>query len=296
MHLRFYGAIILIAGSLAFSFVLVLFNDQIVTITNIPSPAPTYIAGALLVGFFEGIGMIRDILRERDQRKLAHSKQLAKCLREWIRIPLVRDESLNEPKSVWLRECKEHLASSRTVYAYAAPDKSELELSPWNLYLSYAKKYADIQYRTCLKLKTILMEEIVQAIKKVSSGFLDADVFNTSGQERYYAKEALVNYAYSQLTAKRDVELEIRQVQNQFVLYQNQETYVWGSQYGEIDAIRKFIRSLSTNEQLAKTLKYKAEAYRWANWAFGYFKGALLGMIKDIDSFKPLDGKCGRCP
>jgi hypothetical protein len=296
MKLRISSAIILIAGSLALSFILVIFNDQIAAITHIPPQAPSYIAGALLVGFFEGISTIRDILRERDQRKLAHSKQLSKCLREWIRIPLVRDQVLNEPKSVWLEECKQHLISSKVIYSYQAPDENLLVLSPWNLYVDYARKYADIQYETHLEVKKTIEREIVQAIKKVNTTFVNADVVSTTGQERYYVKGALVDYVYSQLTTKKDVALEIKQLGNRFMLYQDSETYVWSSRYGEIDAIRKFIRTFSTNDELMKKLSYKDQLYRWADWAFSYFKADLLDMVKDIESFRPLDGHCEKCP
>jgi hypothetical protein len=299
MRLRFYAAIALIAFSLALSFLLVLFSEQIASVTRIPAQAVTYLAGALVFGFYEGVGMIREMLKERDQRKLTHSEKLEECLKEWLLIPLEPDTPLQEPQSMWLEEVKEHLKSAKRQYLFYTRTDEPIYLTSWQLWFDYVFTCAKAQYESATEIKNLVATEIEAIFTHVNDSFTNTEEVN-SRLERCYRRQSLVEYVYHRLDLSEGIILDIKGLSQRYMLYgdaeAHEETYAWSPNRRELETSKASIQLLCTDSQLLKLISDKHHVYALAKYWYTYFRGILTEMQKDIESFKPLDGRCERCP
>jgi hypothetical protein len=76
----------------------------------------------------------------------------------------------------------------------------------------------------------------------------------------------------------------------------NTQSYVDSPRLDELEKIRDFLFSLTEDVELLKLFESKQEAYGQAFAYLDRFRHVLVEIMKDIESFRPMPGKCHRCP
>jgi hypothetical protein len=297
MRFRFYGTVILLAGSLVFCLLLLLFSERISSVIPIPSQVVAFIGGTLLVGFYEGVGIIREILKERDERRLKHSHDLKECLQEWSATTVRKDSALREPDSRWFEETREHLMEIDDRVLFIGPGFQTFSLTPWELWY-HAEGYSQRQHDLSNEIGENLTTRIGEEIEGISKDFRDAVGISLSGVTRYYYKTALVNYVYQAMDGllKMNLVLTVSGKSQNALSDPNTQSYVDSPRLDELEKIRDFLFSLTEDVELLKLFESKQEAYGQAFAYLDRFRHVLVEIMKDIESFRPMPGKCHRCP
>jgi tyrosyl-tRNA synthetase len=120
--------------------------------------------------------MIREILKEHNERRRKHSNVLKRCLELWLSIPFEKDKLFDNPQSIWLDECMQHFYSYTKTYEFVDADFHPLSITIGRLFSEYMEPYVRRQHEISIEIKQKLIEVVTNIIKGVNKAFTDSSV------------------------------------------------------------------------------------------------------------------------